>query len=88
MLRITQDSSCCMRRICQAAMLCFHRRAHPPLTVQIGGYGVAQRRELALEWLREQEDEDDKIKRSALYAAVIAAAIIIITLLVTLGIMK
>ena len=29
MLRITQDSSCCMRRICQAAMLCFHRRARP-----------------------------------------------------------
>src|SRR6185436_13365394 len=30
MLRITQDSSCCMRRICQAAMLCFHRPAHEP----------------------------------------------------------
>jgi hypothetical protein len=56
--------------------------------VQIGGYGVAQRRELALEWLREQEDEDDKIKRWTLYAAVIAAAISIITLLVTLGVMK
>lgn len=35
--------------------------------VQIGGYGVAQRRELALEWLREREDEDDKIKRWTLY---------------------
>ena len=56
--------------------------------VQIGGYGVVQRRELALEWLREQEDEDDKIKRWTLYAAVIAAAISIITLLVTLGVMK
>ena len=47
--------------------------------VQIGGYGVAQRRDLALEWLREQEDEDDKIKRWTLYAAVIAAAISMIT---------
>jgi hypothetical protein len=56
--------------------------------VQIGGYGVAQRRELALAWLREQEDEDDRIKRWTLYAAVIAAAISIITLLVTLGVMK
>jgi hypothetical protein len=53
--------------------------------VQIGGYGVAQRRELALEWLREQEDEDDKIKRWTLDAAVIAAAIAVITLLATLG---
>jgi hypothetical protein len=56
--------------------------------VQIGGYGVEQRRELALEWLREQEDEDDKIKRWTLYAAVIAAAVAVITLLATLGIIK
>ena len=63
-----------------AATVCYN--------VQIGGYGAAQRRELALEWLREQEDEDDKIKRWTLYAAVTAAAISIITLLVTLGVMK
>jgi hypothetical protein len=31
MLPITQDSSCCMRRICQAAMLCFHRVLDAPL---------------------------------------------------------
>jgi len=31
--------------------------------LQIGGYGVAQRRELALDWLREQEQQDNKIKR-------------------------
>src|SRR5262249_25895547 len=56
--------------------------------VQIGGYGVAQRRELALEWVREHEDEGDKVKRWTLYAGVIDAAISIITLLVTLGVMK
>ena len=56
--------------------------------VQIGGYGVAQRRELALDWLREQEQEDDKIKRWTLDAAVIAAAISVITLLVALGVIK
>ena len=56
--------------------------------LQIGGYGVAQRRELALDWLREQEQEDDKIKRWTLDAAVIAAAISVITLLVGLGVIK
>jgi hypothetical protein len=56
--------------------------------LQIGGYGVAQRRELALDWLREQEQEDDKIKRWTLDAAVIAAAISVITLLVALGVIK
>ena len=56
--------------------------------VQIGGYGVAQRRELALDWLREQEQEYDKIKRWTLDAAVIAAAISVITLLVALGVIK
>jgi hypothetical protein len=56
--------------------------------LQIGGYGVAQRRELALDWLREQEQEDNKIKRWTLDAAVIAAAISAITLLVALGVIK
>jgi hypothetical protein len=56
--------------------------------VQIGGYGVAQRRELPLEWLREQEDEDDKIKRWTLDAAVMTAVISVITLLVALGVIK
>ena len=56
--------------------------------LQIGAYGVAQRRELALDWLREQEQEDDKIKRWTLDAAVIAAAISVITLLVALGVIK
>jgi len=56
--------------------------------VQIGGYGVAQRRELALDWLREQEQEDDQIKRWTLDAAVIAAAISVIALLVALGVIK
>jgi len=56
--------------------------------LQIGGYGVAQRRELALDWLREQEQEDNKIKRWTLAAAVIAAAISAITLLVALGVIK
>ena len=56
--------------------------------LQIGGYGVAQRRELALDWLREQEQEDDKVKRWTLDAAVIAAAISVITLLVALGVIK
>jgi hypothetical protein len=49
---------------------------------------VEQRRELALQWLREQEAEDDKIKRWTLDAAVIAAAITIITLLFMLGVIK
>ena len=56
--------------------------------LQIGGYGVAQGRELALDWLRQQEQEDDKIKRWTLDAAVIAAAISVITLLVALGVIK
>jgi hypothetical protein len=56
--------------------------------LQIGGYGVAQRRELALDWLREQEQQDNKIKRWTLDAAVIAAAISAITLLVALGVIK
>jgi len=56
--------------------------------LQIGAYGVAQRRELALDWLREQEQEDDKVKRWTLDAAVIAAAISVITLLVALGVIK
>ena len=56
--------------------------------LQIGGYGVAQRRELALDWLREQEQEYDKIKRWTLDAAAIAAAISVITLLVALGVIK
>ena len=56
--------------------------------LQIGGYGVAHRRDLALDWLREQEQEDNKIKRWTLDAAVIAAAISAITLLVALGVIK
>jgi hypothetical protein len=56
--------------------------------LQAGGYGVEQRRELALQWLREQEAEDDKIKRWTLDAAVIAAAITVITLLFMLGVIK
>ena len=56
--------------------------------LQAGGYGVEQRRELALQWLREQEAEDDKIKRWTLDAAVIAAAITVITLLIMLGVIK
>jgi len=56
--------------------------------VQIGGYGVVQRRELALDWLREQEEEDAKIKRWTLDAAVVAAAVSVITLLVALGVIK
>src|SRR6185312_10695004 len=42
--------------------------------LQVGGYGVAQRRDLAFEWLREQEAKADKNRRWTLYAAVIAAA--------------
>src|ERR1700756_3680973 len=42
--------------------------------VQIGGYGEAQRRELALEWLREQEDEDDKINYAALVDHIVGHA--------------
>ena len=53
--------------------------------VQIGGYGVAP---LALDWLREQEEEEDKIKRWTLDAAVLAAAISVITLLAALGVIK
>jgi len=56
--------------------------------VQIGGYGAVQRRELALDWLREQEEEDAKIRRWTLDAAVVAAAVSVITLLVALGIIK
>jgi hypothetical protein len=56
--------------------------------LQVGGYGVAQRRDLAFEWLREQEAEADKIRRWTLYAAVIAAAVAVITLLATLGVIK
>jgi len=54
--------------------------------LQIGAYGVAQRRELALDWLREQEQEDVKVKRWTRDAAVIAAAISVITLLAALGV--
>ena len=56
--------------------------------LQVGGYGAAQRRDLAFEWLREQEAEADKIRRWTLYAAVIAAAVAAITLLATLGVIK
>jgi len=56
--------------------------------LQVGGYGVAQRRDLACEWLREQEAEADKIRRWTLDAAVIAAAVAVITLLATLGVIK
>jgi hypothetical protein len=56
--------------------------------LQAGGFGVAQERELALRWLREQEAEDDKIRRWTLDAAVIAAAVAVITLLVMLGVIK
>jgi hypothetical protein len=56
--------------------------------LQIGGYGVAQRRELALDWLREQEEQVDKIRRWTLDAAVIAATVAVITLLATLGVIK
>ena len=49
---------------------------------------MGQRRELAFEWLREQEAEADKIRRWTLYAAVIAAAVAVITLLATLGVIK
>lgn len=56
--------------------------------LQVGGYGVGQRRDLAFEWLREQEAEADKITRWTLYAAVIAAAVAVITLLATLGVIK
>jgi hypothetical protein len=56
--------------------------------LQTGGFGVAQERELALQWLREREAEDDKIRRWTLDAAVIAAAISAITLLVALGVIK
>ena len=56
--------------------------------LQVGGYGVTQRRDLAFEWLREQEAEADKIRRWTLYAAVIAGAVAVITLLATLGVIK
>jgi hypothetical protein len=56
--------------------------------LQVGGYGVAQRRDLAFEWLREQEAEANKMRRWTLYAAVIAAAVAVITLLATLGVIK
>jgi hypothetical protein len=56
--------------------------------LQVGGYGVAQRRDLAFEWLRKQEAEADKIRRWTLDAAVIAAAVAVITLLATLGVIK
>ena len=56
--------------------------------LQVGGYGVAQRRDLAFEWLREQEAKADKNRRWTLYAAVIAAAAAVITLLATLGVIK
>jgi hypothetical protein len=56
--------------------------------LQAGGYGVEQGRELALQWLREQEREDEKIRRWTLDAAVVAAAIAAITLLVVLGVIK
>ena len=56
--------------------------------LQVGGYGVGQRRDLAFEWLREQEAEADKIRRWTLDAVVIAAAVAVITLLATLGVIK
>jgi hypothetical protein len=56
--------------------------------LQAGGFGVAQERELALQWLREQEAEADKIRRWTLDAAMIAAAVSVITLLVALGVIK
>ena len=56
--------------------------------LQVGGHGVGQRRDLAFEWLREQEAEADKISRWTLYAAVFAAAVAVITLLATLGVIK
>ena len=56
--------------------------------LQIGAYGAVQRRELALDWLREQEEEDAKIKRWTLDAAVVAAAVSVITVLVALGVIK
>jgi hypothetical protein len=56
--------------------------------LQSGGFGVAQERELALQWLREQEAEDDKIRRWTLDEAVIAAAVAVITLLVMLGVIR
>jgi len=56
--------------------------------LQVGGYGVGQRRDLAFEWLREQEAEADKIRRWTLYAAVIGAAVAVITLLAALGVIK
>jgi len=56
--------------------------------LQAGGYGVEQSRELALQWLREQEAEDDKIKRWTLDAAVIGAAVTVVTLLFILGVIK
>ena len=56
--------------------------------LQVGAYGVAQRRDLAFDWLREQEDKADKLRRWTLYAAVIAAVVAVITLLAALGIIK
>jgi len=56
--------------------------------LQAGGYGVEQSRELALQWLREQEAEDEKIKRWTLDAPMVAAAISVITLLIMLGVIK
>ena len=56
--------------------------------LQVGGYGVGQRGDLAFEWLREQEAEADKIRRWTLYAAVIGAAVAVITLLAALGVIK
>jgi len=56
--------------------------------LQAGGYGMAQRREVALQWLREQEAANDNIKRWTLDAAVVAAAVAVITLLVVLGVIK
>ena len=49
---------------------------------------MGQRRDLAFDWLREQEAEANKMRRWTLYAAVIAAAVAVITLLATLGVIK
>jgi hypothetical protein len=53
-----------------------------------GGYGEGQRRDYALQWLREQEVEADRVTRRTLDAAVIAAAVAVISLLVMLGVIR
>jgi hypothetical protein len=56
--------------------------------IQSGDYGMGSRRGFALGWLRDQEAEDDRIKRWTLDAAVIAAAVAVISLLVMLGVIR